>query len=44
MNEKSRGTFCHPAAFISDIKTPCPLAGQGVSVKTCAGPDKSFRF
>lgn len=25
-------------------KAPCPLAGQGVSVKTYAGPDKSFRF
>lgn len=44
MNEKSRGTLSDPADFISDIKAPCPLEGQGVSVKTYADPDKPFRF
>ena len=41
MNEKSRGTFCHPAAFI--IKHPVRRPDR-VFVKTYAGPDKSFRF
>lgn len=44
MNEKNRGTRCVLAVFIFDIKAPCPLAGQGVSIKTYADPDKPFRF
>lgn len=44
MIEKAAGHSVIRRLFISDIKAPCPLEGQGVSVKTYADPDKPFRF